>query len=479
MAQDNLKQKTKNGLYWSFANNIANKGMQFVFSIILARLLTPSDYGLIGMLAIFIAIIQIFVESGFSQAIITKQDRTQTDLSTAFYFNIGVGVLGYLILFLSAPLIANFYGMPMLKPILRVIGLGVIFNSLNIVQNAHYAIRLDFKTPAKVSVFSQMFTGVLGIFLAYEGFGVWALVIQQVSGGLIGLLLNWYLVRWKPTAEFNKESFLYLWSYGSKVLSSGLLTTIYDNVQPLLIGKFFSSSALGLYSRAQGFATLPSSNLSGILANVTFPLLSKINDDIERLGSIYRRLIKFSAFIIFPLMIGLAAISAPLVHFLLPERWNGCIPLLRLLCFSLMWQPISLVNLNLLNAAKRPDVVLKLEMIKKPLGLILLIASIPYGIIMMCVANLLVCLLAVAINTVMTSRTLNVPFMAQVRDLLPVFLLSLSMGCIVYFFTTIVHPPLLSMIIGIAIGFVVYILGAYFFMPELMKDTLYLIKRKK
>ena len=171
MAQDNLKQKTKNGLYWSFANNIANKGMQFVFSIILARLLTPSDYGLIGMLAIFIAIIQIFVESGFSQAIITKQDRTQTDLSTAFYFNIGVGVLGYLILFLSAPLIANFYGMPMLKPILRVIGLGVIFNSLNIVQNAHYAIRLDFKTPAKVSVFSQMFTGVLGIFLAYEGFG--------------------------------------------------------------------------------------------------------------------------------------------------------------------------------------------------------------------------------------------------------------------------------------------------------------------
>lgn len=479
MAQDNLKQKTKNGLYWSFASNIANKGMQFVFSIILARLLTPSDYGLIGMLAIFIAIIQIFVESGFSQAIITKQDRTQTDLSTAFYFNIGVGVLGYLILFVSAPLIANFYGMPLLKPILRVIGLGVIFNSLNIVQNAHYAIRLDFKTPAKVSVFSQMFTGVLGIFLAYEGFGVWALVFQQVSGGLIGLLLNWYLVRWKPTTEFNKESFLYLWRYGSKVLSSGLLSTIYDNVQPLLIGKFFSSSALGLYSRAQGFATLPSSNLSGILANVTFPLLSKINDDIERLGSIYRRLIKFSAFIIFPLMIGLAAISAPLVHFLLPERWNGCIPLLRLLCFSLMWQPISLVNLNLLNAAKRPDVVLKLEMIKKPLGLILLIASIPYGIIMMCVANLFVCLFAVAINTVMTSRTLSVPFMAQVRDLLPVFLLSLAMGCIVYFFTTIVHPALLSMIIGIVIGIVVYILGAYFFMPGLMKDTLYLIKRKK
>lgn len=475
---NNLKQRTKAGLYWSLANNIANKGMQFVFSIILARLLSPSDYGIIGMLSIFLVIIQIFVESGFSQAIITKQNRTQKDLSTAFYFNIIIGIVGYLILFISSPFIATFYNMPILCPILKVIGIGVIFNSLNIVQVAHYAIKLDFKTPAKISVFSQFATGIFGIFLAYKGLGVWALVFQQVAGGFLGLLANWYFVRWIPSLEFDKQSFAYLWKYGSKILVSGLLSTIYDNIQPLFIGKFFSSSTLGLYSRAQGFATLPSSNISGILAGVTFPLLSKINDDLIRLGHIYRKILRISAFIVFPLMIGLAAVSSPLVHFLLPERWSGCIPLLRILCFSLMWQPISLANLNLLNAAKRPDIVLKLEMIKKPIGLMALVASIPFGILFMCFANFIICLFAVIINTLMTSKILKVPFWNQVMDLFPILIHSLIMGLLVYLVTLFVNSAFLSLVIGIIIGFAYYIIIAYVFMPKLMKDALYLIQRK-
>lgn len=475
---ENLKQKTKKGLYWSAANNIASKGMHFIFSIILARLLSPPDYGVIGMLSIFIVIVQIFVDSGFSKAIITKQDRTQKDLSTAFFFNIGVGVAGYLILFFSAPFISKFYNMPILTSILRVIGLGVVFNSLSIVQGAHFSIKLDFKTPAKISVSCQLITGIFGIWLAYRGLGVWALVFQQVAGGFLVLVLNWYFARWLPTFEFSKSSFIYMWKYGSKVLGAGLLSAAYDNIQPLLIGKFFSSTTLGLYSRAQGFATLPSSNISGILAGVTFPLLSKINNDFERMGFIYRKLLKVSAFIVFPLMIGLASVSAPLVHFLLPERWNGCIPILQILCFSLIWQPISLVNLNLLNAARRPDVVLKLELIKKPLGLLALVISIPYGVIAMCFANLAICVFAVVLNTILTSKTLAVPFWNQVMDLMPILINSVVMGVCVYVVTYFIRIPSVSLIFGIMIGVVYYVISSYFFMPQLIKETFYLLKRK-
>lgn len=475
---ENLKKQTKKGLYWSAASNFANQGMRFVFSIILARILAPSDYGLIGMLTIFITIIQLFIDSGFSKAIITKQDRTQLDLSTAFYFNIGVGILGYIILFFSSPFIAAFYKMPLLSSIMKVTAIGVVINSLNIIPTALYAIRLDFKTPAKISVASNLFTGLLGIFLAYNGWGVWALVFQSLGGNLLILILNWINVKWFPTFEFSVASFRYMWNYGSKVLGSSIISTVYDNIQPLIIGRFFSAASLGLFSRAHGFAALPSSNLSGVLNSVSFPLLSKINDDFTRLSDIYRRLVKMSAFVVFPLMIGLAAVSEPLVHFLLPERWYDCIPMLQILCFSLMLQPISAVNLNLLNAAKRPDVVLKLEFIKKPLGLVLLFASIPFGIIVMCYANLIICVFAVIVNTLMTSKTLGVPFWNQVKDIAPVFLHSIIMGCLVYGTTFLISNNIACLVVGTVVGASYYFLVAKFFMNDLMQDALYMIRRK-
>lgn len=477
MAED-LKKQTKKGLYWSAAGTFADQGMRFVFSIILARILAPSDYGVIGMLTIFITIVQLFVNSGFSKAIITKQDRTQLDLSTAFFFNIGVGVIGYIILFASSPYIAAFYNMPLLSSIMKVTAISVIINSLNIVPYAHYAIRLDFKTPAKISVVCNLFTGLLGIFLAYRGWGVWALVFQSLGGNLLGLILNWINVKWFPSFAFSKASFKYMWNYGYKVLGSSIISTVYDNIQPLIIGKFFSAASLGLFSRAHGFAALPSNNLSVILNNVTFPLLSKINDDISRLADIYRRLIKMSAFVVFPLMIGLAALSSPLVKFLLPERWYDCIPMLQILCFSQMWQPVSALNINLLNAAKRPDVVLKLEFIKKPLGLALLFASIPFGIIAMCYAHLVSCIFAVVVNTIMTSKTLGVPFWKQVKDITPVFLHTIVMGTLVYGTTFFITNNLACLIVGLIVGVVYYYLVSKLFMNELMQDALYMIRRK-
>lgn len=478
MPVDNLKSQTRRGIHWSAASNVVNKGLQFVFGIILARLLLPSDYGIIGILAIFITIIQLFVDSGFSNAIITKQYRTQVDLSTAFYFNVVVGLVGYMSLFAASPFIASFYGMPILSPVLKVIGLGVIINSLNIVQAAHYAINLNFKTPAKISIFCQVTSGIVGIAMAYHGFGVWSLVSQQVIGGVVNLLLNWICVRWRPSLVFSFSSLKTLWNYGTKVLGSSIISTTYDNVQPLIIGKCFSASELGLFTRAQGFAVLPSSNISGVLANVTFPLLSKINDNRERMASVYRRLLKVSAYIVFPLMIGLAVLSAPLVKLLLPERWYGCIPLLQIICFSLIWQPISLVNLTLLNAAKRPDIVLKLEFIKKPLGLVLLFASIPFGIKVMCLANLCVCVFAVIINTVMTSRTLELPFWDQVLDIAPIFFHASMMGAAVWGATFLIDSNIVRLTVGMVTGALYYLFVSKMFMSELLNDVLYMTKRK-
>ena len=409
MAQDNLKQKTKKGLYWSAASNFANQGMRFVFGLILARLLSPDAYGVIGMLTVFLCVVQVFIDCGFSQALIAKQDRTQTDFSTEFYFNIGVGLIGYCLLFISAPFIADFYNMPLLTSVLRVVGLGVIINSLCVVQSAQFAIRLDFKTPAKLAVITNMFSGVVGIFLAYCGYGVWALVFQQIAGNFLNGILLWILAGWRPTIEFSKDSLKYLWSYGSKILASSLIQQVYDNLYPLVIGKFFSARQLGLYSRAQGFATLPSSNVSGILGSVTFPILSKINNDTPRLMRIYRQMIKTAAFIVFPLMLGLFAISDPLVKVLLNRQWYDCILILQLLCCALLWQPISAINLSILKVIGRTDILLKLEIIKRIAGIVSIVCSVPFGIIGMCIGYIILYLFCFILNTIYISKTTDTP----------------------------------------------------------------------
>lgn len=381
-----LKQQTKKGLYWSALGNFANQGMRFAFGIILARLLSPDAYGVIGMLSIFMCIVSTFIDCGFSQALISKQNRTQADFSTEFWFNIGVGIAGYFILFLSSPLIADFYNMPILSPILKVIGLGIVINSLCVVQSAQFAIQLDFKTPAKISVFTQMVSGIVGIALAYCGWGVWALVFQQVGSSLFNAILLWILAGWRPTVEFSKDSFNYLWSYGSKVLGASLIQQVYDNLYPLVIGKFFNASQLGLYSRANGFATLPSTNLSSILGSVTFPVLSKLNNDKDKLIAVYVKMIRCTSFLVFPLMIGMAAVAGPLVKLLLNPQWNGCIIMLQILCFALIWQPLSFLQINLLKVIGRTDIILKLEIMKRSVGLITIFVSIPFGVIGMCLS---------------------------------------------------------------------------------------------
>lgn len=478
MAQDNLKQKTKKGLYWSAASNFANQGMRFVFGLILARLLSPDAYGVIGMLTVFLCVVQVFIDCGFSQALIAKQDRTQTDFSTEFYFNIGVGLIGYCLLFISAPFIAEFYNMPLLTSVLRVVGLGVIINSLCVVQSAQFAIRLDFKTPAKLAVITNMFSGVVGIFLAYCGYGVWALVFQQIAGNFLNGILLWILAGWRPTIEFSKDSLKYLWSYGSKILASSIIQQVYDNLYPLVIGKFFSARQLGLYSRAQGFATLPSSNVSGILGSVTFPILSKINNDTPRLMRIYRQMIKTAAFIVFPLMLGLFAISNPLVKVLLNRQWYDCILILQLLCCALLWQPISAINLSILKVIGRTDILLKLEIIKRVAGIISIVCSVPFGIIGMCIGYIILYLFCFILNTIYISKITDTPLFVYFKDIVPPLLASISMGGIVLGIISFIESNLVSLIVGIIAGILCYYLFSRYFLKEQLKNALSLVKNK-
>lgn len=479
MEEESLRSKTKKGLYWKMGSNLANTGMAFIFSIILARLLAPDAYGVIGMLGVFMAIVGVFIDCGFSQALITKQDRTQVDFSTEFWFNIVVGLVGYSVLFIASPFIAKFYNMPILSPILRVIGLQVVINSLCVVQGSQFAIRLDFKTPAKLSVVSQITTGVIGILLAYLGWGVWALVFQSMTGCVLNAILLWVIVGWRPSRVFSKESFKYQWNYGSKILGASLIQQVYDNLYPLVIGKFFSSKALGLYSRAQGFASLPSSNISGVLGSVTMPVLSKINNDMPRLTSVYRRMIKTAAFIVFPMMLGLAAVADPLIKVLLNAQWYPCIPYLQLLCIAMIWQPISYIHLSILKVAQRTDVVLKLEIIKRIAGITSIACSVPFGVIGMCKAYILLYVFCFALNTVYTSKTLKVSFTSQIIDISGSLICAILMALLVYLVVSLIHLKLVSLILGITLGVVAYLTLARIFLKEQLSDAISLVVNKK
>ena len=455
---ESLKNKTVKGTVWSTLERFSVQGIQFVVMIIMARLLTPEDYGLVGMLAIFIAVSQSLIDSGFSQALIRKQDRSEVDNSTVFYFNIGVGIVLYFILFFSAPLIADFYKEPQLVPITRAIGLSLVFNSLVVVQRALLTIKLDFKTQAKASATGAIVSGILGIWMAYSGFGVWAIVWQQLSNLAVITILLWILSHWKPIWAYSWTSFKELFGFGSKLLASGLLDTLYRNLYLIVIGKVFKASDLGYYTRAHQFTDFASSNVTGILQRVTYPVLCTIQDDDARLADVYRRLLKTSAFIIFPLMMGLAAVARPMILSFLTEKWLFSAVIIEVLCFSQMWYPVHAINLNLLQVKGRSDLFLRLEIIKKILGVSMLCITLPLGLIPMCWGMMANSIIALIINTHYTGKLISLGFLAQMKDLLPTLLLSLGVGAVVYFTVSLITMNSWALLcLGVAEGIILYV----------------------
>ena len=473
-----LKQKTVKGTVWSAVERFSVQGVQFIVMIVMARILTPEDYGLVGMLAIFLAVSQSLIDSGFSQALIRKMDRTETDNCTVFYFNIVVGLVLYLILYFLAPLVAKFYDAPSITSIMRVICISVIINSLVVVQRALYTVNIDFKTQAKASLSAAIVSGIIGITMAYKGFGVWSIVTQQLTNLGINAGLLWLFSKWRPRLLYSWKSFRELFSFGSKLMLSGLLDTLYKNIYTLVIGKVFNASSLGHYTRAHQFADFPSSNLTGIMQRVTYPVLCNIQEDDERLKNVYRRFLKLSAFIIFPLMLGLSAVSEPFVEIFIGRQWSYCSSLLQILCFSMMWFPIHAINLNLLQVKGRSDLFLRLEIIKKTIGVTILCVTIPMGLTVMCFGQIVSSIIALTVNTYYTGKLIGVGFFKQMKDLLPTTLLSLVMFAIVFTVVHLIDDIYLQLLCGIIVGIVIYISASILFRFKEIEELKSLITRK-
>jgi len=460
---DVSNQKTVNSVLWSVVDRFAGQGVQFIMSIIIARLVLPSDYGLIAMLTIFLAIAQTFVDSGFGSALVQKRDRTEIDFSTAFFFNAGVAVLAYLLLFFTAPFIADFYKEDQLVNVTRVAGLALIINSFGAVQLARLTITLDFKKIAIATLTSVTISGILGIWMAYHGYGVWSLVFQTLSNNTIYMILLWIISRWHPRMVFSMSSFKTLFSFGSKLLLSSLLHTLYVNLYSLVIGKFFAARELGYYNRSSVLAMFPSTNLSNVIMRAVYPIQCRMQDDNEQLIKYFKQYLRLSCYVIFPVMIGFCILAEPLVLILLKEKWLPAVPYLQILCIAYMWDPIMKLNGSMLNAKGRSDLFFKAEIIKKISAFIILAATIPFGIKVMCYGLILYAFADIRIITIYTNKLLGLNLITQVKELINILLLSASMGVIVYLSTLFIVNPYIKLLLGASVGMVYFVLVSWIF----------------
>lgn len=460
---ESLKHKTIRGFWWSGIERFSSQGITIILGIFIARLLSPSDYGVIAMLSIFFAIFNTFVDSGFSIALVRKTNRTESDNSTVFYFNIAVGFVVSLLFFLLAPLIADFFEIPLLAPITQVLSLTVFINSFGVVQQAILTARIDFKTQAKISLLTALVSGGLGLWSAIAGYGVWALVIQMLSASFLKSGLLWLIVRWKPCQPFSKKSFLSFFSFGSKLLTSALIDIIYSNLYTLIIGKVFSASNLGYYSRASQLAQFPTNNILSIIQRVSFPVMSTMQNENERLAVNYGKILRMSTFIIFPLMVGLAVIAHPLIVSLLTSKWVGAVIFLQIICFEQMCYPVHFVNLSLLQAKGRSDLYLKLEIVKKAIGVTILCITIPMGLLPMCYGQVLISIICMFVNAYYTGKLIDFGFLKQMKEILPSLFSSLVMGAIVFSILPLFLSEILQLIVGVFTGVISYILIAYLF----------------
>ncbi|MDV5390973.1 lipopolysaccharide biosynthesis protein [Shewanella xiamenensis] len=417
-----LASKTKKGLQWSALERFLTQGIQLAITLYLARLLGPTAFGLVGMLAVFIAIANVFVDSGFTSALIRKTDRTESDLVTAFYYNIAMAGLCYFALYISAPLVANFYQQAELQTLLRILGLVVLINAFTLIPRVKLNVVMDFKTQAKISVLSVLISGSTAIILATNGYGVWALVTQTLLNASCATFLFNLFAPWLPRGRITKQAFNYLFGYGSKLLLSGLLDVIYNNLYQIIIGKKFSPAVVGQFTQANQLASVPASTLTGIIQRVTFPLFSQLQDDPDKMANAYRQTLKLSALVIFPLIVALGLIAKPLFTSLLGEQWQGAAALLSVLCLGYMLYPIHSINLNLLQVTGRSDLFLKLEVMKKVIGVTVLLLSIPYGVLAMCLGFTLTSYLALLLNTYYTAKLTHLSQWQQCKDILPIWL---------------------------------------------------------
>lgn len=475
-------------MFWSAIDGFASQGIQFLVGIILARLLTPYEFGLIGMLTIFIALSQSFIDSGFTNALIRKKDCTQTDYSTVFYFNFVVSILFYFLLFFFAGSISRFFNEPQLEFLLQVLGLGLILNALSIIHRTILTKNIDFKLQARVSIVSSIISGIIAIAMAYNGFGVWSLVALTLSRFGFASLFLWLWTNWFPNLVFSYKSFKELFSFGSKLLLSGLIDTTFRNIYYLVIGKYFSAVELGYYTRADQFKAMPSQNLANIIQKVSYPLLSNIQDNVIRLRLAYSQLIKSTMFITFVLMLLMAATAKPMIITLVGEQWLPAVNYLQLLCFVGMFYPLHALNLSMLKVMGRSDLFLRLEIIKKILSVPIIVIGILYGIKIMILGMLVNTIFAYYLNSYWSGKMISYPFFEQVKDIFPSFLLAFTVSVVVFIIANFISLSnvwilIVQIITAAILTFVlseIFKLSSYLYIKEIIRNQIgALIKNEK
>ena len=427
-----LKDQTVKGVHWSFVENIFNLGITFLVGIVLARLLSPEEYGLIGIITIFISIFNSIVDSGFSNALIRKNDADDLDYNTIYISNLIISLILFVVLWLIAPAISDFFNNAQLVQLTRVMGIIIVINAFSIIQRTILVKKIDFKTQAKVSLIASIASGAVGIGMALMGYGIWALVGQQISRQLLNSILLWVWGQWRPQKQFSFARFKELFSFGWKLLASGLIDTTWKEVYQIVIGKVYSPSILGQYTRAQQFASICSSNLTFVVQRVSFPALSQIQDDKLRLKLAYKRIIKVTMLVSFVLMLGMVGSAKSMILFLVGDQWLPCVPYLQIICFNMMLYPLHAINLNMLQVQGRSDLFLKLEIIKKMIAVVPILLGIFINIYWMLIGSVITGFISYWLNAAYSGPFLNYSSKEQVLDILPSFCVAFVMMLVVF-----------------------------------------------
>ena len=483
MAKENTR--VLSNFLWRFAERCGAQGVSFIVSVVLARLLAPEVYGTIALVTVFTAILNVFVDSGLGSALVQKKDADDLDFSSVFYFNVAVCCLLYLGMFLAAPFIAEFYNRPELTPVIRVLSLTLVISGVKNVQQAYVSRTMQFKRFFFATLGGTVGAAVIGIAMAYCGFGVWALVIQQIFNATVDTIILWITVRWRPKRMFSWERLKGLFSYGWKLLASALLDTVYGNLRQLIIGKMYSSADLAQYNRGRQFPDVIITNINSSIDSVLLPTMARVQEDAAQVKGMTRRAMKTSTYIMAPLMMGLAFCAQPVVRLVLTEKWLPCVPFMQIFCITYMFYPVHTANLNAIKAMGRSDLFLRLEIVKKVVGLVLLVSTMWFGVMAMAYSLLVSTLTGMIINSWPNKRLLRYSYLEQMKDILPGILLAVLMGCCVYPIQWLGLPDIVTLLLQVPLGALIYIgasallhLESYEYLMDMIVPFLKRIKKK-
>ncbi len=473
-----LKEKAVTGVFWSFIERFGSQFILMLSQIILANLLSPKDFGMFAMLTIFIAISQTFIDSGFDNALIQKNDVTDSDYSTVFYFNIIIAVVIYIILFFAAPYVADFYNTPVLELVMRVVCFSLVFSSFGLIQFVKFKIDMDFKSIANVVLIANLLSSVIAIIMAMLGYEIWALVAQIMGLYFFRTLFFWIKSSWRPKWHFSFKSFKSMFSFGSKLLMAGLLNEVFENIYNVVIGRMFPAASLGFFDQAKKMQNIPITTLAKIVGNVTLPAFSKVQNQKEKLQYGFDKSIKFQSFLSFPMMAGLAVVAEPVISFLIGDKWLPCVPYLQLMCIAGMIYTLHTSNLNILVVKGRSDLFLKLEIIKKIIIVIAIIIGLNWGILGLVIGQVVTSFISLIINAYFTRKLIDFGVIKQIKAIKSTMLLTIVMVAFMGlgFF---IESQLWRLLFQILIGGTTYLFFAFLFKVSVLTETLTLVKNFK